>query len=71
MKMFFISVIMILFSEIVFCQQIRFGLDPGFALSRGDYRPHEGLDRRIIGRDDDTPRDANYQWRDLHQFLTI
>jgi hypothetical protein len=49
MKMFFISVIMILFSEIVFCQQIRFGLDPGFALSRGDYRPHEGLDRRIIG----------------------
>src|SRR4029079_2549777 len=49
MKAFFISVLMILFSEVVLSQQVRFGLDPGFALSRGDYRPHEGLDRRIIG----------------------
>src|SRR6185295_18681494 len=49
MKVFFISAIMILFSEIVFSQQVRFGLDPGFAISRGDYQPHEGIDRRIFG----------------------
>ena len=34
MKAFFISFIMILFSEIVLSQQVRFGLDPGFAISR-------------------------------------
>jgi hypothetical protein len=49
MKAFFISAIMLLFSEIVLSQQVRFGLDPGFALSRGDYQPHEGIDRRIFG----------------------
>jgi hypothetical protein len=49
MKAFFISIMMILFSGALFSQQVRFGLDPGFALSRGDYRPHEGLDRRIFG----------------------
>jgi|SRR4029078_2050084 hypothetical protein len=49
MKAFFISVLMILFSEVVLSQQVRFGLDPGFAISRGDYQPHEGLDRRIVG----------------------
>jgi len=49
MKAFFISAITILFSEVVFSQQVRFGLDPGFALSRGDYQPHEGIDRRIFG----------------------
>ena len=26
-----------------------FGLDPGFAISRGDYQPDEGIDRRIFG----------------------
>jgi hypothetical protein len=41
MKAFFISVFMILCSEIVLSQQVRFGLDPGFAISRGDYQPHE------------------------------
>ena len=49
MKAVFISAIMILFSELVFSQQVRFGLDPGFALSRGDYQPDEGIDRRIFG----------------------
>jgi hypothetical protein len=48
MKAFFISVSMLFLSEIVF-SQVRFGLDPGFALSRGDYRPDEGLDRRVFG----------------------
>ena len=49
MKAFFISFIMILFSEIVLSQQVRFGLDPGFAISRGDYQPNEGIDRRVFG----------------------
>jgi hypothetical protein len=30
-----------------FSQNIRFGIDPGLALSRGSYDPDEGLDRRI------------------------
>lgn len=49
MKAFVISAIMMLFSEIVLSQHVRFGIDPGFALSRGDYQPDEGLDRRIFG----------------------
>ncbi len=49
MKAFFISFFMILFSETVLPQQVRFGLDPGFAISRGDYQPNEGIDRRIFG----------------------
>src|SRR6476661_8666821 len=49
MKEFFISFIMILFSEIILSQQVRFGLDPGFAISRGDYQPNEGIDRRVFG----------------------
>lgn len=49
MKVFFISFFMMLFSGIVFSQQVRFGLDPGFAISRGDYQPHEGFDRRVFG----------------------
>ena len=49
MKVFFISFFMMLFSGIVFSQQVRFGLDPGFAISRGDYQPHEGIDRRVFG----------------------
>ena len=48
MKAFFISFIIILFSEIVLSQQVRFGLDPGFAISRGDYQPDEGIDRRVL-----------------------
>jgi hypothetical protein len=32
MKTFFIFFIMILFSEIALSQQVRFGLDPGFAM---------------------------------------
>src|ERR1041384_1500601 len=42
-------IVLILFSEMVFSQEIHFGLDPGFAISRGSYKPHEGLDRRIFG----------------------
>ena len=42
-------IVMILFSELVFSQKIRLGLDPGFAISRGSYKPHEGLDRRVFG----------------------
>ena len=49
MKTFFIFFIMILFSEIALSQQVRFGLDPGFAISRGDYQPNEGIDRRVFG----------------------
>src|ERR1043165_8758290 len=48
MKTLFVFFIMILFSEVVL-SQVRFGLDPGFALSRGDYQPDEGIDRRIFG----------------------
>ena len=48
MKAFFISFIMIIFSGIALSQQVRFGLDPGLAISRGKYEPHEGLDRRIF-----------------------
>ena len=48
MKAFVICVIMILFSQMVF-SQVRFGIDPGFALSRGHYQPDEGLDRRVFG----------------------
>src|SRR5690349_2637902 len=48
MKALVISAIIMLFSQIALCQQVRFGLDPGLALSRGDYQPHEGLDRRIF-----------------------
>ena len=49
MKTFLIFFIMILFSEIALSQQVRFGLDPGFAISRGDYQPNEGIDRRVFG----------------------
>ena len=49
MKAFFICFVMMSFSEIVLSQRVRFGLDPGFAISRGDYQPHEGIDRRIFG----------------------
>jgi hypothetical protein len=49
MKIFFVSVITVLFSEIALSQQVRFGLDPGFAISRGDFQPHEGIDRRVFG----------------------
>jgi len=49
MKALFVCFIMTLFSEIAFSQHVRFGLDPGFALSRGDFQPHEGIDRRIFG----------------------
>ena len=48
MKAFFISFVMILFSEIVL-SQVRFGIDPGFAISRGNYQPDEGIDRRVFG----------------------
>lgn len=48
MKALVIAAIMILFSQIALSQQIRFGLDPGLAISRGDYQPHDGLDRRIF-----------------------
>jgi len=48
MKAFFISFIIIFFSEIALSQQVRFGLDPGLAISRGKYEPSEGLDRRIF-----------------------
>jgi hypothetical protein len=48
MKAFLISFIMMSFSEIVL-SQVRFGLDPGFAISRGDYQPHEGIERRVFG----------------------
>jgi len=48
MKAFLISAIMLLFSEVVL-SQVRFGLDPGFAISRGNYQPDEGLDKRIFG----------------------
>ena len=48
MKALVISGIIMLFSQITLCQQVRFGLDPGLALSRGDYQPHEGLDQRIF-----------------------
>lgn len=49
MKAFFFFAITILFSQIVLSQQVRFGLAPGFAISRGNYQPHEGIDRRIFG----------------------
>ncbi len=48
MKAFFISFVMILFSEIVL-SQVRFGIDPGFAISRGNYQPDDGIDRRVFG----------------------
>src|SRR5262249_3465707 len=48
MKTVFISLMMILFSAAALSQAVRFGLDPGLALSRGDYQPHEGIDRRIF-----------------------
>ena len=48
MKAFFISFVMILFSEMVL-SQVRFGIDPGFAISRGNYQPDDGIDRRVFG----------------------
>ena len=48
MKAFFICFVLMSFSEIVL-SQVRFGLDPGFAISRGDYQPHEGIERRVFG----------------------
>lgn len=48
MKAFVICAIMILFSQMVF-SQVRFGIGPGFALSRGHFQPDEGLDRRVFG----------------------
>jgi hypothetical protein len=39
---------MILFSEMVL-SQVRFGIDPGFAISRGNYQPDDGIDRRVFG----------------------
>jgi len=47
MKAFFISFIITLLSEIAL-SQVRFGVDPGLAISRGKYEPHDGLDRRIF-----------------------
>jgi len=47
MKAFFISLTIILFSEIAL-SQVRFGVAPGLAISRGKYEPHDGLDRRIF-----------------------
>jgi hypothetical protein len=47
MKAIIISVSMILISDLVFAQKIRFGLDPGFAISRGNYQPDEGLNKRV------------------------
>ena len=47
MKAFFISFIITLFSEIAL-SQVRFGVDPGLAISRGKYEPDDGLDRRIF-----------------------
>jgi hypothetical protein len=39
----------VLFSTIAFSQQTRFGIGGGMAISRGNYKPSEGLDRRVFG----------------------
>jgi hypothetical protein len=39
----------VLFSTIAFSQQTRFGIGGGMAISRGSYKPSEGLDRRVFG----------------------
>ncbi len=49
MKAVIISIFLILISDVIFSQNVRFGLDPGFAISRGNYQPDEGLDRRVFG----------------------
>jgi len=43
-----LSLCAIFYSTIIFSQQIRFGIDPGLAISKGNYRPSTGLDRRIF-----------------------
>ncbi len=47
-KVIMFCVASVLFSIIVFSQQVRFGIDPGMAISRGSYKPDAGLDRRIF-----------------------
>lgn len=47
MKAVFISILFVLISDLVFSQKVRFGLDPGMAISRGNYQPDEGLDKRV------------------------
>ena len=44
-----IYIVLMLLSIIVFSQHVRFGIDPGMAISRGSYKPDAGLDRRIFG----------------------
>ena len=39
---------LILFSSAVLCQEVRFGVGGGMAISRGSYKPDEGLDRRVF-----------------------
>ena len=39
---------LILFSSAVLCQDVRFGIGGGMAISKGTYKPNEGLDRRVF-----------------------
>jgi Outer membrane protein beta-barrel domain len=48
-KVVMFCVALVLFSTAVFSQQLRFGIDPGMAISRGSYKPSAGLDRRVFG----------------------
>ena len=47
-KVTMVCVILVLSSTIVFSQHVHFGIDPGMALSRGSYKPNDGLERRIF-----------------------
>lgn len=41
-------VALVLFSSAVLCQEVRFGVGGGLAISRGSYKPDEGIDRRVF-----------------------
>lgn len=43
-----LSLLAIFYSTTIFSQHIAFGIDPGLAISKGNYRPTAGIDRRIF-----------------------
>ena len=47
-KVILFCAVSVIFSTIVFSQEVRFGIGGGQAISRGSYEPSEGLDRRVF-----------------------
>ena len=46
-KAYLVITSLVIFSQIALSQNIRFGIDPGLAISRGSYKPDAGIDRRV------------------------